>query len=106
MEFVTPTAVELSHWIGDGGCFHPIASNAFRNGTISFAVKKSAVVSASAAEDITYFMIAAMVNTGPLHLGIGSSSDKKMCAPALLLDFVSLLNPASECAANTISLAL
>ena len=106
MEFVTPTAVELSHWIGDGGCFHSIASNAFRNGTISFAVKNSAVVSASAAEDITYFMIAAMVSTGPFHLGIGPSSDRKMCAPDVLLDFVSLLKPVSECADNAISLAL
>ena len=48
-------AVELSVWTGEGGCFHPIASSGFRSGIISFAAKKNAPVSASAAEDITYF---------------------------------------------------
>ena len=48
----TPTAAELSVWIGDRVCFQPISINVWRVGTISLAVMYSAPSSASAAEDI------------------------------------------------------
>ena len=51
--FTTPEAIELSVWIGDGGCFQPIYINFWRMGTISWAAVYSAPSSASAAEDIT-----------------------------------------------------
>ena len=57
VELVTPTAVELSDWSGLGGCFHPISVRVFQRGTISLAVKNRAVISASAADETTYFMI-------------------------------------------------
>ena len=68
------------------------------------AVKNKAIISASAADETTYFMICAMVRTGPFYRGIESFSGRKMWAPALLLDFVSLAKPASECAVRTILL--
>ena len=55
--FTTPESVELSVWIGDGGCFQPIYINVWWMGTISVAVMYSAPSSASAAEDITNLMI-------------------------------------------------
>ena len=66
---VYPTAVELSHCRGDGGCFHPIFSSVFRSATISLAVRNSAAISAFAAEDKMYFMICVIVNTRTFHLG-------------------------------------
>ena len=104
MELVIPTAVEFSDWSGLGGCFHPISVRVFQRGTISLVVKNKAVISASIADETTYFMICAMVRTGPFHRGIESFSDRKMWAPALLLDFVLLAKPASECAARTMLL--
>ena len=99
-----PTAVELSAWMGDGGCFHPILVRVFLRGTISFAVINKAVISASAADDTTYFIICARVSRGPFQRGMSTSSDKNMWAPALLRALVSLLKPASECPASIISL--
>ena len=52
-----PVAVELSVWIGDGGCFQPISINVWRTGTIYLAVMYSAPSSALAAEDMTNLMI-------------------------------------------------
>ena len=48
--FANPSAVELSTWIGDFGCAHPISANALRSGTMSCAHLKSAAVSASPAD--------------------------------------------------------
>ena len=62
VKLIIPTAVELSGWSGDGGCSHPISYRVFLSGTISFAVKNSVVISASAADNTTYFMICAMVS--------------------------------------------
>ena len=78
MELVIPTDVELSDCSGGGGCFHPISSKVFLGGNISFAVKNSAIISASAAGDITYFMICAMISSGPFHPGMVSFSYRKM----------------------------
>ena len=55
------------------------------SGIIFFAVMYSAGISASAADSITFLMIFAIVNTGPLSLGLGSFSERNICAPALLL---------------------
>ena len=73
-------------------------------GTNYFAIKNKAPISASTAEDITYFMICAMVKSGPFQRGIGSLSDRNVWASDLLLAFVSLLKPESEYEVRIISL--
>ena len=73
-------------------------------GTISFAVKNKAPISFSAAKDSKYFIICAIVKIGQFQRGMGSFSDRKIWALALLLDFVSLLKPVSECSVRIISL--
>ena len=45
----TPTAVELSHWMGDLGCGHPISVRDWRIRTIALAHMKRPASSASAA---------------------------------------------------------
>ena len=105
MEFVIPTVVDLSDYRGDGGCFHPISCRVFPSGTICFAVKNSAVISASAADNTTYFMICTMASSGSFHLGMLSLSDRKMWAQAMLLEDDSLLKPVSTWEAHTILLA-
>ena len=55
--FVNPAAAELSVWMGDLGCGHPIYSSLLRIGTIVLAVRYSAASSASAADAITGLMI-------------------------------------------------
>ena len=69
-----------------------------RSGIIFLAVMYSAAISADDA--ITVLMVCAIVKTGTLSFGLGSFSDRNICAPARLLDFYSLRNPASACAAN------
>jgi hypothetical protein len=101
----TPTAVELSVWMFFLGCGQPISMSVWRNGTISLAVRKSAASLASAAEAMTNLMIGAMVRTVPLNLGMGSSSERDMWAPARLRNLVLLRKLASECAARTMWLA-
>ena len=95
VDLVIPTDVELSDWRGLGGCFHPISVRLFHSETISLAVRNKAVISASTADERTYFIIWAMVRRGPFQRGMESFSDKKMWAPAQLLDFVSLAKPVS-----------
>ena len=73
----TTEAVELSVWIGEGGCFQPISINVWHMGTISLAVMYSAPSPASASEDMTNLMIWET----PFHSGVGSFSDKNMWAP-------------------------
>ena len=53
VELFIPTTVELSDCSGDGGCFRPIPCGLFLSGTVSFVIKDSAAVSASAADDTT-----------------------------------------------------
>ena len=74
----TPTAVELSHWMGDLGCGHPISVRDWRSGTMALAQMKRPAISASAAEDMTFLMICATVRTGPLYVGAGTFSDSIM----------------------------
>ncbi len=85
-----PVAVVLSTWIGDRGCGQPISVKALRSGTISWAHLNRAASSASPAEAYTDLIIAAMDSTGLLDCGMGSSSDRKICAPAQLRYLVSL----------------
>jgi hypothetical protein len=79
-----PLAVELSTWIGDLGCGHPISFNALRSGTMSWAHLNSAAVSASPADAYTDGRMVELDSTSPLDCGMGSSLDKKMCALDLL----------------------
>ncbi len=85
-----PVAVVLSTWIGDRGCGQPISVKALRSGTISWAHLNRAESSASPAEAYTDLITAAIESIGPLDFGMGSSLDRKMCAPARLRDLVSL----------------
>ena len=62
------------------------------------AVINIAPSSASDADAMTNSMICAIVSTGPFHFGIGPSSARNMCAPALLLPRISLWNPESATA--------
>ena len=91
--FTAPAYVELLVWIGNGGCFQPISINVWRMSTISLAVMYSTPISDSADEYITNLMIWEIVRMAPFHLGVGSSSDKNMRAPAQLCALGSLLNP-------------
>ena len=74
-----------------------------RSGIIFLAVIYSAAISASAADSITFLMICAIVKTDPLSFGLGLFFERNIYAPARILAFDSLINPASACAANIIS---
>jgi hypothetical protein len=88
--FVTPTAVELSVWIGLRGCGHPMSMRVCRWGTILWVAIKSAASSASAAKAMTNLIMVAFVRTTLMKHGDGSSSKRKISAPALLQDQVLL----------------
>ncbi len=88
--FVTPTAVELSGWIGLHGCGHPMSIRVCLWGTILQVAINSAASLASVAETMTNLIMVAIVRTAPLKCGDGSSSERKMCALALLRDQVLL----------------
>jgi hypothetical protein len=87
--FVTPTAVELSVWIGLRGCSHPMSMRVCWWGTILQGAMNSAASSASVAKAMTNLIMVAIVRTAPLKSD-GSSSERKICAPALLHDQVLL----------------
>ena len=63
---VTPTAVELLHWMGVLGCGHPILMSVWHSGTISLEMVKRPASSAAEADDMTFLIICAIVRTGPL----------------------------------------
>ena len=63
-----PDAVELSDCIGVGPCGCPISSNEVRSTSPSLVLMNRPPNSASAAEAITYFKMAATTNTAPLCL--------------------------------------
>ena len=96
-------AVKLSVWMGVLAYGNIISINVLPSGIIFLAVMYNADISASAADAITVLMICDSVKTGPLSFGFGSFSERNICAPARLLAFDSLRNPASACAANIIS---
>ena len=101
-----PTAVELSHWMGDLGCGHPISVRDWRSGTMTWEQMKRPASSASTSEVMTFLMICATVRTGPLYVGAGTFSDSIIRAPARLRDLVTLRYAASECAERTMPLDL
>ena len=68
VRLVTPTAVELSVWIGVLVCDHHISMRVWRIGTISLALMNNPASSASADEDMTYLIIFAMVRMR--HFGV------------------------------------
>ena len=67
---MTPFAVELSVCVGVGGCGCPISVSMFMRWTASFALMKIPTSSASAAEDMTDFMICDMLRMAPLFGGM------------------------------------
>jgi hypothetical protein len=101
----TPSAVELSVWIGVFGCGWPILVSICRIYTASFASRYYAPNSVSAADDITAFLMVATVSIAPLLGGNSSLFDRKKCLPARLRDFFSLQYPASLWTASIILLA-
>ena len=106
VSLTTPVAVELSVCIAEGGWGQPISIRVWCIGTIYLAVMKRAQSLASAADEMTNFMIWVMVKMGPLHRGTGSYSAGKMCSPYRLRPLDSLCNPESECAARNTLVAL
>ena len=84
-----PVNVVLLTCILVGGCGYPNSSNVNHRIFASFTFKKSAPSSASAADDITFFMICVMVRTAPLLGGSAESADMKKCPPARLRALVS-----------------
>ena len=84
---MTPFAVELSVCIGIGGFGCPISVSMFLRWKASFALMNSPLSSDSAAEDMTTFMICAMLRMAPLFWGMSALVDKKTFPPALLRAF-------------------
>ncbi len=74
-------------------------------GIISHAVMNSAASSDLAAKAMTNLMIWAINRMAPLNSGKGSSSEKYMCAPALLRELVLLRKPESAWAQSIMFLA-
>ena len=68
--FSSPFDVELSVCIGVFDCGCPISSSVFFSGTASFQFMNSVPSSASAADDITDFIIFETFITAPLFAGI------------------------------------
>ena len=66
VSLVTPTAVELLHWMGVLGCGNPIFMSAWCSGTIYLAMVKRPASSSSEADDMTFLMSCAILSTGPL----------------------------------------
>ena len=73
---ITPSAVELSICIGVGSWGCPISPSMFLRYTASFALMNSAPSSALAAEDMTAFIIWAMLSMAPLLGGNFSSVER------------------------------
>jgi hypothetical protein len=81
--FVTPNAVELSVWIGLFGCGHPMSMRVCWWGAVLRVAVKGAASSASSTKAMTNLIMVAIVRTVLLKRGDGSSSKRKICAPAL-----------------------
>ena len=88
VSFLTPTAAELSYWMGVLGCGHPILMSAWRSGNISLAMVKRPASSASYADDMMFLMICAILRTGTLWRGIGAPSESMMWASTQLQEFI------------------
>ena len=101
-----PTAVGLLVWMDDFPWGHFISMRVWRRGTMYLAVIKRVASSASVAEDMTKLIIWEMVRMGTLYLGLGSSSDREICAPERLPVLEKLRYAASEWSVRRMSLAL
>ena len=82
VSLVTPSDVELLHWMGVLCCGHPISMSACRSGTISLVMVERTSSSASEVDDMTFLIICAIVRTGTLWRGIRTSSERMMWTPA------------------------
>ena len=67
---VMPEAVELSILMGVGGCGCPISARMVLNIITSCPFTNSAPISASAADAMTFFIIAQTACTGPFSGGV------------------------------------
>jgi len=74
--FITPSAVELSVWMGVRGCGWPISRSICLMCTASFALIYNAPNSASAADDITALIICEMFRIAPLLGGKGALDER------------------------------
>ena len=101
-----PSAEMLSVCIGVGGCLWPIYLSAWRAGMASCQLMKRATSLASAAEDMTDFMICVIVMKAPLFGGMAELLDMKKCPLDLLRAFVSDRYEASLWPTRTMLLAL
>ena len=67
----TPSAVVLLVWIDVGGCLCPIYSSAWSDGIAYLNLMYRATILASAAEDMIFLIICAIVSMAPLFGGSG-----------------------------------
>ena len=108
VSLMMPDAVELSVCIGVGPCGCPISSIEVLSTSPSLALMNRPPNSASAAEAITCFKMAAATNTAPLCLvrEVGSNLLlRKKCPPTLLLALDAEIYDTSPCICNCIWLA-
>ena len=84
VSLVTPTDVELLHWMGVLDCGHPISMSAWRSGTIFLAMVKRPDSLSSEADDMMLLIICAIVRTGPLYRVIGKYYESMVWAPVVL----------------------
>ncbi len=82
-------AVELAVQIGVCACGWPNSLSIVRMETAVFALINNAPSSASAADDMTDFIICEVLRTAPLFIGILSSHAMNMWPPAWLWAFGS-----------------
>ena len=76
-----PSVVELLVCMGVGGCLWPNSSRIFRSSTALRALIYNAPILASAADDVTAFMILATLWIAPLLGGEGNIFQKKVVPP-------------------------
>ena len=101
-----PLAVLLSVCIGVGGCGCPSSSHVTRSGSIARAFIYNAAISALAADDITPFIIFAIIDIGPLMICSFFLLFPKYVYPAALDHApVATKYAASEWLCNIMSLA-
>ena len=74
---ISPSAFLLSVWMGVCGCGCPSSLSVLRMGTNVLAFKNNAPSSASADDDITFWMIVDRLRTAQLFGGIFFSLDRK-----------------------------
>ena len=99
---MNPSAVELSVCIGVLGFFCPNTSRVIRMYAAYRASMYRAPSLASAADDMTFFMICEMVSMAPLFGGNTVLMDMKKWPPFRLRGYGLLRYPASLCVASFI----